>query len=352
MKNKLFILVALVAMLGFVSGVNHGEVWGQEVDKPQEAPTDPGVKHPVPVEFSTFPNDVDQAAALDPLQNLYTEPPENVGTQTPVNTYDFGTTGQVDALANPGDAMFSYLIADKANLLVSFQGDPGVNAVWFETPAPGVRGVQWTHAHLDAGGVVLTPTRELDALEVWGPVGFDDAYFFSMQGAPGGFSVFWWNRQTGAIGQFISQPTIYAACAFLGYVGPDTVDVDGLMVYEWCGNNADHIWNDGDRIIFSIDSLGNWDGGEIVVLENRAAPALDTCYFLNHGGHLWNTAFDVRANFAGVNTENIDAIEAYWPPPEQRIPTLTEWGLIILAVLIVTSGVFILLRRRKAEVPA
>ena len=31
--------------------------------------------------------------------------------------------------------------------------------------------------------------------------------------------------------------------------------------------------------------------------------------FLEHGGHVWDTAFDVRGTF-GVRTENIDALEA------------------------------------------
>lgn len=35
-----------------------------------------------------------------------------------------------------------------------------------------------------------------------------------------------------------------------------------------------------------------------------------------------------------------------------NVPTTTQWGMIILAGLIVASGVFIMLRRRKAEVPA
>jgi hypothetical protein len=35
-----------------------------------------------------------------------------------------------------------------------------------------------------------------------------------------------------------------------------------------------------------------------------------------------------------------------------QTPTLTEWGLIILVALLIGSGVFVMLRRRKAAVPA
>lgn len=38
--------------------------------------------------------------------------------------------------------------------------------------------------------------------------------------------------------------------------------------------------------------------------------------------------------------------------PDPTIPTLTQWGVIILAVLIVASAVFIMIRRKRATVPA
>lgn len=109
-------------------------------------------------------------------------------------------------------------------------------------------------------------------------------------------------------------------------------------------------WGPGDSIIFSIRNTkptGNWDGGEIVVKLFDVAGGS----FLNHGGHLWNTAFTVAAKF-GVDTEEIDAIEAFSGGPHSQTPTLTGWGLIILIALLIASTVFILLRRRKPVVPA
>jgi len=128
------------------------------------------------VEFSTDP-DVDQAAVPDPLQNLYTEPPPP-GAAAPVNTFDFGDDWEVDALANGGDFLFHEVIANRVKLLASFLTDPGLNAVWSETPA-GVTAVRWTHANLDAGGTILTPSIGLDGLEVWGPKNLDVNPFLS-----------------------------------------------------------------------------------------------------------------------------------------------------------------------------
>jgi hypothetical protein len=351
MKQKRFVILTIVALMVFISAIYCSQVWAQVQKDAQEAPN-PEAKHPVPVEFSTGPNDVDQAAALDPLQVLHTQPPVNGGSAIPKNTFDFGTTGEVDALANVGDALFGTLINNTVNLLVSFQGDPviqgkGTSAVWYETPQ-GQVGVQWTHAQLDASGTILTSSREVDALEVWGPPESDDANCYSLVGDPGGISVFYYAAPSGPSYAYISQPTIQAACVALGYNNATTVDLDALMVLDW-GGFYDHTWNAGDVIIFSIKSTissgGNWDGGEIVVLPFSGAP-----YFLVHGGHTWNTNFQVATTF-GVATEEVDAIEAYWPPPTQT-PTFTQWGLIILVALLVSSAIFILLKRRKAAVVA
>lgn len=38
--------------------------------------------------------------------------------------------------------------------------------------------------------------------------------------------------------------------------------------------------------------------------------------------------------------------------PDPTVPTMTQWGIIILVALLIGSGVFVMLRRRKAAVPA
>jgi hypothetical protein len=341
MRNIQLMLVALAALMVFV-GAHSSDIWAQAETGEQEAPR-LDAKHPVAVEFSTSSNDVDCVHALDPLQVLHTQPPVNYGNGTVSNTFDYGLSGEVDALANVGDALFGSVINNVVTLLVSFEGDPGGNPVWYETPQ-GPVGVQWTNNNLDNAGVVLDGTLELDGLEVWGPPENDDANFYSMVGEPGGVSVY---SYTGTSQPYINQTVIQAACVSLGYNGSVDVDLDALMVWDYGSypDRWDRVWADGDKIIFSIRDTqnggGNWDGGEIVVLPFGGPAA-----FLNHAGRTWNTAYDVSGIF-GVATEEVDAIEAYWPPPDQTIPSLSEWGLIVLVVLLTTCAVFIMCRRRK-----
>ena len=59
--------------------------------------------------------------------------------------------------------------------------------------------------------------------------------------------------------------------------------------------------------------------------------------FLNHGGHLWDTAFPV-ANTFGLNSENVNAIESASTIPEPITAILLGIGLAGLAA-----------RRRRKE---
>jgi hypothetical protein len=348
MKNKLFLLLVIIAAVGIAVVLSYGKVWAQ-----QEGPTEPfdEAKALIPVEFTDYLDDSasNPGGAIigpDPLQVLFTQPPDAPGAPYPSNTFDYGDYYEVDALANRGDYLTLQLACIDstrfATLLLSFAGDPGGVAVWYETPrAPAIRGPLWTKTALCS-----PPTNfdDLDALEVWGPSAADDADRYSMQtDAVGGVSVFSW---PGAV-PYIPHAVIAAAVAALGGPSnPADVDLDALMVWDMGTQGA---WGTGDVIIFSIRAAAPWDGGEIVVLQNGVAPS-----YLNHGGHLWNTAFGVAAAFnLDPPTEEVDAIEAYpWFVPGGKTPTLTEWGLIILVALLIASTVFIVLRRRKAAVPA
>jgi len=339
MKSRFFVIVTIIALVGFVVTLDYGNVWAQ-----QEAPTAEQAweaKATIPVEFSTE-LDVDAAGVPDPEQNLYTEPVVN---PVPVNTFDFGGEGQVDALANGLDAFFHDLIVNNAVLLVSFYNDPG-----FTAPPPpeiavyaecngGTHFPKWSQADLDAAGVTVNPANQLDGLEVWGPYGADDADYYSLAGDPG-FSVF-----TMAAGGYIPQAQIQVAVEDLEYVG-GPVDLDAMMVWD---GNYNQVWDEPDTIIFSIrGTTGTWDGGEIVVLPFAGPPS-----FLLHGGNLWDTAFDVALAFSlNPPTQEVDAIEAYPQQPRPQTPALTEWGLIILVALLIASTIFVMLRRRKAAVPA
>jgi hypothetical protein len=360
MRSKFPATLVMFTLAVIVVAFACATIWaqGREEGKKQLGPAPPGSKivGEPPVEFSTL-TDVNQTGAADIQQVLYTEPTvPNFGAGIPrdsqldFNHPSYGTI-QLDALAHPNDFLFQALLLNQSAvyLLVSFQGDPGANAVWREAPG-GATSVLWTHNNLDLNGTALTPSRELDALEVWGPMGpgaSDDAYQFSLEGDPGGVSVFNYNPAGGAITNFIPQSVIQSACVALGYNGSVTVDLDALMVDEIEPGDIG-VWDDNDMIIFSIRNTlsggGNWDGGEIVVLAFGGAPA-----FLVHGGHTWNTNYVVADAFGLTPaTEEVDAIEGYVvPAPQLSMPTLTQWGLFILVALLVSSAVYLMLRKRR-----
>jgi hypothetical protein len=396
MKSRFFVIVTIIALVGFVVTLDYGEVWAQ-----QEAPTAVEVweaKAPIPVEFSTDTlcerlfGDVDQFGVWDPQQVLYTEPPDPVNPPDtkPWDTFDFGGDIDVDALANIGDHLFGDLIVNNAVLLVSFEHDPQWNpylpafperiAVYAECNG-GAQFPKWSHNRpqaplptphpLDWDATVLNYDLELDGLEVWGPLGLgaDDANCYSLIGdpvAPGPgvkYSVFqWWGFASpyvphSVIVTAVTNPVLtIPAEGAQHYEGPDSlVDLDALMVWDG-GGNFDGVWNAGDTIIFSIRNTipgGNWDGGEIVVLPFGGPPS-----YLFHGAfprHYWHTPFDpaAAANFdLNPATQEVDGIEAYPQQPRPQTPALTEWGLLVLVALLIISTVFVLLKRRKAVVRA
>jgi len=301
-----------------------------------------------PVEFSDTLDDAATPGSLNgpsPGQVLFTVKPDAIGPPHPSNSNIFYEE-EVDALANIGDAYFWMIKNNTTNLLVSFNGDPGggadPNCVWYETPG-GATGLLWTHNTLSNVPPTDPNFDDLDALETYGPGMADDANRASFMGDPGGFSVYNWNFGA-PVGWFPKDSIIKAILTvdpgFTGDTGK--VDVDALMT-------------SGNEIIFSIRATGNWDGGELVVvtLGNPAGAA-----FLKHGDtthhgdgtNKWNTAFDIQTAF-GVNTEEVDAIEAL-DELQVTIPSLTNWGMLILLVLLLLSGIIVIRHRRRGVVRA
>lgn len=194
----------------------------------------------------------------------------------------------VDALANIGDAFFFDVLNNTAALLVSVAGDaPGV-PIQAENDLGTI--TTWaTKLQVNANGSV----NDLDGLEVWGSDGFSDTTHYSLFGDPGGAAII--DRSSG-----LTVLSTSGLQAILG-LGPNTrPDLDALMMA-------------GDEILFSIRELRDpatgaiiFDGGEIW----HANIATGVNYgFLNHGGHLWDTAFDV-GKATGCLVEDIDALEA------------------------------------------
>ena len=251
---------------------------------------------------------------------------------------------QVDALANSADVLFDAVINNQAALLFSVGiestvrplSEAGQNYIYAE----GIDGSMTIWA--SPSDINQVGPFDVDALEVWGvdptvpialppfeletsfndPVtgganaeGIDDANRYSLFGDSGGVSVYDSNGGT-----------IFTQDDIAGAIGrPDLtndIDLDAMMM------NA-------GGIMFSITPIDIFDGGEIWVWDG--APGSNAA-FLSHGGHLWNSAFDVSA--AVENTlnlpypffanENINALESV-ATPEPATMLLLGSGLLGLA---------------------
>jgi hypothetical protein len=183
----------------------------------------------------------------------------------------------------------------------------------------------------------------LDALETYGPE--DDANIASfVDDAESDTSVWEYDiTKTPPYKGWIEHDKIVAAVNALGptVVNESNIELDALMACQ-----------DQDTIIFSIvatfDEDGDtlWHGGELIVMDVNDPEGAD---WLNHGGHDWDHDFLPDTAFAGVNTNEVDAIEA-WDghlPGNPGVPTLTNWGLIVLLALLILSGIYVIYQRRK-----
>lgn len=226
------------------------------------------------------------------------------GNGVVADSFKYQTVGEVDAIANNGDLFFSEAKTESAALLISVEGDSRA-PILYEMPGTGVNGVWATAANVNSNGVT-----DLDALEVWGPNSQDDADRFSLVGDTN-FAIYQYNNP-GIVG-WITQAEIAAAINAVGV----QVDLDALMTF-------------GDQIMFSVRPIsGLFDGGEIWTYTRGGGAG--TAQFLFHGGHLWNTAFDVRAAF-GVTSENVDTLEAVdiVPVPEPSSMAAIALGVLLL----------------------
>ena len=282
----------------------------------------------------------------DPEQNLAWD---GIGGTAEATDYtgsraDFPDTldREVDALANSDDALYDAAISNTAAIVISVDGNPNI---YFEDIFGGTG--LWADQDVSTpdglpGSVIddMTPILDLDGLELWGedgPAGADaNRYSLESTGATGvpdplGISV--WDFAGG-----VSTP-LWSIADIAGIVSlASGVDLASNQV------NLDAMMTSGvSSIMFSIDAAGSLDGGEIFVGTRVGGfgTAISTGAFLFHGGHLWDTAFDVRGTF-GVASENINALEA--------IATLEPNGPEIpepLTVLLVGMGLAVVGWRRR-----
>ena len=297
----------------------------------------------------------------------------------------FSVTGDIDvsSMLPPAGSGSSAGIVAKAH--VHFEDPLGPDAmspldIWAAIEAP-------TAGPGPGPGVNHHVVEDLDALEVWGPEppshmrpgmptpvieghigGFPgprtaDADRFSLDlDAASGVSV-WAYDDSGAVETimpWIPHAEIVAAVETL-FLGGDGdlrfddetrrhIDVDATMVRDFPTLPGRPGWDVGDELLFSIDPIMGGsiidatggmvgpappiDGGEIMHLVKTApgmGPGTFAISFLSHGGHLWDTAFDVSGTF-GYYFEDVDALEAVGTlTGDMDIPT-PEPASIVLAL--------------------
>lgn len=275
-------------------------------------------------EYADVPNK-NAANVATPGQSLLWD-----GTGAVIDGFNYSPAGasprEVDALAHQNDALFNSVIRDLSAMLITFGGN---NNVFFENPG-GAVGIWATAAMINAGGV-----NEIDGLEVWGPEGVVDGDRYSELGDPSGCAVL---RVAG-----VCMATVADIASSID-VDVLSFDLDGLMTWE--ANTGvdldptDPLFNShggkAPSILFSIRPAATraglmYDGGEIWTYDL----VTKTSAFLTHGGHVWNTAFNVMGTF-GVTSENVIGIEAI--DVGSNVPEPGTVGLLAAGLALVALG--------------
>ena len=222
--------------------------------------------------------DKDTSGRPDPGQTL-----QWFGNGWTKNGFEYPTSGQVDAMANRGDAFFDSVVNNKSSLLFSTTFDDRIH---FEH-SNGSGGVAFQPDQIDKPLGIDPGVLDVDALELWGPV---DANRFSIYG-----------DQNAAVYDYVTgnPPTPL-------YTQSDIAQAIGIPLYTDLVN-IDAMMMSGNKIMFSIDPIeqAGLDGGEIWVWDGNQTPAS----FLKHGGHTWDTKFPVQKTF-NTSSENINALES------------------------------------------
>ena len=292
--------------------------------------------------------DRDQLFASSPGQAVFFDG-VNILPQSGLRNSQFYGNLQVDALSNTGDALFYAIRNNTTNLLFSVQNDRWGNAIFAEHPNGGIS--LWSNTNGVVGNFFsppmfgslvvngnpssvidpnpsypLTSTGHLidvDGLEVWGSEpsalglnsGTDDpnydANIFSPEG-DGPFSV--------SCVDLLSNCHTYTQLEIANAIGradlASLIDVDGLMTY--LSSDVDTQGKNFLEMHFSIRPIDVFDGAEIWTWNGQPGTLATP---LMHGGHLWNTAFNLRQTLIDKgfpdpglsNSEaevNLDAMEA------------------------------------------
>jgi hypothetical protein len=344
LSNNSFLLTKLVACCGlagavFISSHAGANPWVPLVNPGSPSPNNNvlGPKRVPGKDFSDV-RDRNAAGAPDPEQAVAWD-----GSGGVRDSFDYSGTRpaplnqdiEVDGLAAGGDALFAAVRGNQAALLFSVETDPNImfeRETGLPASPPGF-GVWATAIDIDA----MNPPLDTDALEIWGGDNNDDSDRYSLAGDPPmpglGKVAVWGFTPPGGPSAPHTLTTDLAAAMDKQFGGPgnggpywshlvELMDVDAIMTF-------------GPEVLFSIRPLDlapfsqpggpilpTFDGGEIFEYTPGAATT-----FLNHGGHLWDTLFDVRGMFH-LNHENIDVLEAVAGVPEPTGIALFLLGLI------------------------
>ena len=292
-----------------------------------------GLPGPDPIpgkEYSNNP-DVDDTQPLpgaDPEQNLAWD---GIGGRedafdysgSRVANYNDAQDRQVDALANNGDVLFDDTLNDLSWLVFSVtEPTPDDREIFFERPIVGGGGVWATGPEVDLDADPL----DVDGLELWGQEGGvgADANRYSVQGDPvldaaSGSRVAVFDYDPGSNTASTAFTIAELAAGIAALTGADAAELEDTM-------NLDAMMSQDQEILFSISALTlasgpAFDGGEIFHFDRTAG----TTSYLSHGGHLWDTSFDIMGTF-GTNSEDIDALEAV------AVPLPASLGLMALGL--------------------
>ena len=222
----------------------------------------------------------------------------------------------IDAQSQVNDALFDSVINNKVPLIVSTTGDNmlGSNvSLAAETPTGATQSFATSTQivnHPHPGGQL----NDIDSVDMWGLEGLQAAGFYSFEGDTTGVSIYSnLLLGPGGVAPYLTQADIAGAIGQTNLV--PFIDVDALMVRDIGEglNPFDGTFGPGDAIMFSLAPVtvpGGpvIDGGEIWVWE-FGLPAV----FLDHGGHIWDTAHSVSSRF-DTQFENVDALEAAGVP--------------------------------------
>jgi len=356
-KNLLGTVAAVGGILGSALQSN-AQPYGQPIPPGPFVKPAPGSALPAPKQVPgkevSFGNltaqegDRDQLFANSPGQAVFFDGVNKLPQSGLRNSHLYAGF-QVDAISNISDVLFSNIRNNTTNLLFSVQNDRWGNAIFAEHPngdislwstTKGVVGNFFSSfgpllvngnssAVIDSNpSYPVTSSNHLidvDGLEVWGPEptslglnsGTDDTNYdanvFSPEG-DGPFSV--------KCVDALANCRLYTQVDIANAIGrsdlASSIDVDGLMTA--ISSAVDPQGKNYLEMHFSIRPIDVFDGAEIWTWNGQPGTLATP---LMHGGHLWNTAFNLRqtlidqgfadpapSNALSGDDVNVDALEA------------------------------------------